>query len=191
MAYPFAQVGIPPLLPRIALDTAGYWLVTSDGTIYTFGNAPFEGEDGFFGTVVAMATTPTGNGYYMFLQGGPVAHYGDAVALPYATNAGAPIVFGQSTSTGKGYWEFAANGGVFSFGDAPFEGSLGGVHLNAPITAAIAFGSDVGPSFHAPRWPDWHSDSDPGASQSGAPTYPPEIRVTGTQCCPTRENNFV
>ena len=53
-----------------------------------------------------------------------------------------PIVFGQSTSTGNGYWEFGADGGVFTYGDAPFKGSLGGLHLNAPITAGIAFGSD-------------------------------------------------
>jgi hypothetical protein len=77
----------------------------------------------------------------MFLQSGPVASFGDAVKVGSASNLSSPIVFGQSTSTGKGYWEFAGDGGVFSFGDAPYEGSLGGVHLNAPITAAIAFGS--------------------------------------------------
>jgi hypothetical protein len=142
VAYPFASVGA---LPFPGADTAGYWLVGADGTIYSFGNAPSNigsGKGQIFDKVVALATTPDGNGYYMFLQSGPVAAFGDAVkGLGNANNAGGPIVFGQSTSTGKGYWEFASNGGVFSFGDAPFEGSLGGVHLNKPITAAIAFGS--------------------------------------------------
>ena len=92
--------------------------------------------------MVALATTPTGQGYYMFLKAGPVAAFGDATTGLGGANSLAPIVFGQSTSTGKGYWEFAGDGGVFSFGDAPYEGSLGGVHLNAPITAGIAFGSD-------------------------------------------------
>jgi outer membrane protein assembly factor BamB len=32
-----------------------------------------------------------------------------------------------------GYWQAAADGGVFSFGTAAFHGSLGGVHLTAPI----------------------------------------------------------
>jgi hypothetical protein len=137
VAYPFGQGPNP--------NNAGYWLVGSDGNIFSFGNAPSNlgnAQGQIFGKVVALATTPTGNGYYMFLQSGPVAAFGDAVKGLGGANSNAPIVFGQSTSTGKGYWEFAADGGVFSFGDAPYEGSLGGIHLNAPITAAIAFGSD-------------------------------------------------
>ena len=37
-----------------------------------------------------------------------------------------------------GYWEVAADGGIFSFGDAPYFGSMGGQHLNAPIVAMAA-----------------------------------------------------
>ncbi len=135
-AYPFGQGANP--------NNAGYWLVAANGGIYSFGNAPNNLGDGLgkiFGNVVALATTPDGQGYYMFLQNGPIAAFGDATqGLGGATNSGAPIVFGQSTSTGKGAWEFATNGAVFSFGDAPFEGSLS-ITLNAPITAAIAFGA--------------------------------------------------
>jgi hypothetical protein len=29
----------------------------------------------------------------------------------------------------------ASDGGIFTFGDAPFEGSMGSVHLNEPIVA--------------------------------------------------------
>jgi hypothetical protein len=36
-----------------------------------------------------------------------------------------------------GYWEVASDGGIFSF-DAPFAGSLGGIHLNAPIVGITA-----------------------------------------------------
>jgi hypothetical protein len=32
-----------------------------------------------------------------------------------------------------GYWEVAADGGIFTFGNAGFFGSMGGVHLNAPV----------------------------------------------------------
>jgi hypothetical protein len=31
----------------------------------------------------------------------------------------------------------ASDGGIFSFGDAPFQGSLGGVHLNAPVVGMV------------------------------------------------------
>ena len=39
--------------------------------------------------------------------------------------------------TTGGYWEVAADGGVFAF-DAPFYGSMGGQHLNAPIVGISA-----------------------------------------------------
>ncbi len=37
---------------------------------------------------------------------------------------------------GDGYWLVASDGGIFAFGDAPFLGSLGALHLNAPIVGA-------------------------------------------------------
>ena len=47
----------------------------------------------------------------------------------------APVVGIASTPSGNGYWLVASDGGVFAFGDAMFGGSLGGLHLDAPITA--------------------------------------------------------
>ena len=38
-----------------------------------------------------------------------------------------------ASPNGKGYWLAATDGGVFSFGGAPFEGSMGGQRVNAPI----------------------------------------------------------
>jgi hypothetical protein len=137
VTYPFGQGPNP--------NNAGYWLVARDGGIFTFTNAPFEGSavGQVSGSVVSMATTPDGNGYYIFEANGGVISEGDALSgLGGASGLNAPIVFGQATSTGKGYWEFASNGGVFSYGDAPYEGSLGSVVLNEPITAGIAFGAN-------------------------------------------------
>ena len=39
---------------------------------------------------------------------------------------------------GQGYWEVAADGGVFAFGSAPYEGSMGGRPLAAPIVGVAA-----------------------------------------------------
>jgi hypothetical protein len=140
VAYPFALAPNP----NPGKDTAGYWLVTQTGGVYKFGNAPQIGGANFtLSSVVAMATTPSGDGYYMFLQNGQVADFGDATT-DGGNASSSPIVFGQDTSTGKGFWEFAANGAVTTYGDAPFEGDTatqGIGQLNKPITAAIAFGA--------------------------------------------------
>ena len=37
----------------------------------------------------------------------------------------------------RGYWLVAADGGIFAFG-APFLGSTGGMHLNAPVVGMAA-----------------------------------------------------
>src|SRR4051794_5975223 len=59
-------------------------------------------------------------------------------AFPAAETAGAMVGSSASVAVGdnmrdQGYRLVAADGGIFSYGDAPFFGSLGGTHLNAPI----------------------------------------------------------
>ena len=39
---------------------------------------------------------------------------------------------------GQGYWEVAADGGMFAFGGAPYDGSMGGQPLVAPIVGMAA-----------------------------------------------------
>ncbi|HWF15462.1 MAG TPA: choice-of-anchor P family protein [Acidimicrobiales bacterium] len=135
-AYPFGTTS--------SGDDAGYWLVDSLGDVYSFANAPStigQGPGFVSDFVETLATTPDGNGYWMFQRNGDVAHFGDAGFFGEVTfPLNAPVVFGQPTSNAQGYWEFAADGGVFTFGDAPFEGSLGSLVLNKPINGAIAFG---------------------------------------------------
>ena len=43
-----------------------------------------------------------------------------------------------------GYWEVAADGGIFAFGGAPYLGSMGGMHVNAPIVGMAATGDGKG-----------------------------------------------
>jgi len=47
-----------------------------------------------------------------------------------------------------GYWEVASDGGIFSF-DAPFYGSTGNLHLNAPIVGMEATRDGSGYRFVA------------------------------------------
>jgi hypothetical protein len=89
--------------------------------------------------IVDMASTPSGNGYWLVDAQGYVSAYGGAVE--YGGMGGhplnAPISHIVSTPDGKGYWLVAADGGVFSFGDAQFYGSMGGKPLNAPVMDII------------------------------------------------------
>ena len=62
-------------------DGLGYWLVASDGGIFSFGDARFFGSAG--GTplnkpVVGMAATPDGGGYWIAASDGGIFNYGDA-----------------------------------------------------------------------------------------------------------------
>ena len=119
-------------------DGKGYWIVASDGGVFSYGDAPFYGSTGgehLNAPIVGIAGTPDGKGYWIVASDGGVFSYGDA---PFYGSTGgehlnAPIVGIAGTPDGKGYWIVASDGGVFSYGDAPFYGSTGGEHLNAPI----------------------------------------------------------
>jgi hypothetical protein len=59
----------------------GYWLVASDGGIFTFGDARFHGSTGAVHLnqpIVGMAPTPSGNGYWLVAADGGIFSFGDA-----------------------------------------------------------------------------------------------------------------
>lgn len=86
------------------------------------------------GNVVAIVSTPSGNGYWEVDQLGDVVTFGNATCEGSLRGAlAAPIVGMAATPSGNGYWLVASDGGVFALGDAHFDGSMGGSHLNAPI----------------------------------------------------------
>ena len=121
----------------------GYRFVTSDGGVFSFGDAQFFGSMGdkpLNAPIVAMAATPGGGGYWFVASDGGIFSFGDA---PFYGSTGgkplnAPIVGMAATPDGGGYWFVAADGGIFSFGDAQFHGSRGGIPLNKPIVGMAA-----------------------------------------------------
>ena len=57
----------------------GYWLVASDGGLFSFGDAGFFGSTAGTGrTVMGMVPSPTGSGYYQATDAGEVIGFGDA-----------------------------------------------------------------------------------------------------------------
>ncbi len=85
--------------------------------------------------VIAGASTPSGEGYWVVKGNGVVEAYGDAEWFGDARGLplNGPIQGMAPTGTGNGYWLVAYDGGVFSYGDAEFKGSMGGLPLNAPV----------------------------------------------------------
>ena len=137
--------------PTPAPTEPGYWMVASDGGIFTFGDANFWGSAGALPLVrpiVGMAATPDRQGYWLVASDGGVFSYGDAgfYGSTGAIRLNQPIVGMAPTPDGHGYWLVAADGGVFAFGDAGFAGSTGGMHLNAPVV-----GIDAGPDDNGYR----------------------------------------
>ena len=118
-----------PLVGMVATgDQQGYWLVASDGGVFSYGDAAFYGSTGNIHLnrpIVGLSSTPDGKGYWLVASDGGVFSYGDA-AFYGSTGSIAlnrPIVGMAATPDGKGYWLVASDGGVFTFGDAAFYGS--------------------------------------------------------------------
>jgi hypothetical protein len=118
--------------------TGGYWLVASDGGIFTFGDARYLGSTGNIHLnrpIVGMAPTPSGGGYWLVASDGGIFTFGDARYLGSTGNIhlNRPIVGMAPTPSGGGYWLVASDGGIFNFGQAAFLGSTGAIALNEPI----------------------------------------------------------
>ena len=134
----------PTPTPTPGPTSHGYWLVGSDGGIFTFGAAPFYGSTGsmtLVRPVVGMTLTADRAGYWLVASDGGIFTFGDAgffgslpgMGYAPAQSAGAgkklnaPIVGMVPSFDGGGYFLVGADGGVFAFGDAKFEGSCPGI----------------------------------------------------------------
>jgi hypothetical protein len=129
--------------------SGGYWLVASDGGIFSFGNAAFFGSTGNIRLnqpIVGMAATASRRGYRFVASDGGIFSYGDAVFYGSTGDKrlNQPIVGMATSPTGKGYWLVASDGGIFSFGDAGFYGSTGNMRLNKPIVGMASTPSGRG-----------------------------------------------
>jgi hypothetical protein len=128
-----------------AVNTVGTLIVSKDVyvPVYVVADAAFSTGG------VTLTATPFAQGYQFTAADGGVFNYG---AYPFQGSTGgtplnAPVIGGVEASTESGYWLAASDGGVFAFG-APFAGSLGSTHLDAPIVAVAAtVGTNGGPGY--------------------------------------------
>ena len=121
----------PPRGPTAAA-ALGYYVLGSDGGIFSYAAAPFMGSVpgiGVHAQAVLMALTPDQHGYWVLGQDGGVFSFGDARFFGSVPGIGGHVsgVDLKPSRGGGGYWVLGQDGSVFSFGDAPYLGSLPGV----------------------------------------------------------------
>jgi len=142
-----AGSGLPHALsaPIVAMvpstDDHGYFLVGSDGGVFTFGDARFEGScpsvGGCFGRVIAVAPDATGNGYWVFTSRGTVYPFGDAPHYAYPGPQSVPAVDAVAAPDGEGYYILFANGAVANYGPGTVSAGspVGQISTDDPATA--------------------------------------------------------
>ncbi len=134
-------VTAPPVTVKQAIPD-GYWLVGSDGGIFSFGSAAFFGSTGNLTLqrpVMGISPTADRQGYWLVGSDGGIFAFGDAgfygslpgLGFAPAGSGGhalaAPIVAAVPSTDDAGYFMVASDGGVFAFGDARFAGSCPGI----------------------------------------------------------------
>jgi hypothetical protein len=142
----------PPSNNPPPAQTGGYWLVGSDGGIFNFGSANFDGSAGSLPLqrpVVGITRDPSNSGYWLVASDGGVFAFNAPFVgslpglglhpagsgLPNSLNA--PIVGMVPSANGQGYYMVSADGGVFAF-NATFAGSCPSIGGCVGTTVAVA-----------------------------------------------------
>ena len=132
-----------PIVVSIAMPTGqGYYMVGSDGGVFSFGHARFHGSTGGMrlNRPVVGISPPNRRGYWLVADDGGVF----AFDVPFRGSMGAvhlnrPV--NGLVAYGNGYLMAASDGGVFDFSDKPFVGSLANNPPTAPVVGVAAFTS--------------------------------------------------
>ena len=132
-----------PIVGMADPDGKGYWLVASDGGIFTYGDAPFYGSTGAIHLnkpVVGMAATPDGKGYWLVASDGGIFTFGDA---PFYGSTGGITSTSRSsawppppTARATGWWPPTA--GSSPSATPPSTARPAAITLNQPIVGMAA-----------------------------------------------------
>jgi hypothetical protein len=117
-------------------DRQGYWLVTSSGTVYPYGDAAPLSIRPHHHLIKGIVASPFG-GYWLYTAQGNVYRTRGAreYGSPAADHAHTTTIVGMATTAdGRGYWLTTSTGVVYAYGDAapriaphprPIEGIVG------------------------------------------------------------------
>jgi myo-inositol-hexaphosphate 3-phosphohydrolase len=133
-----------------APNKSGYWMVSSEGRVYAFGEAKTFGDASVpaGGKAIDLEPTPSGDGYWILDDIGNVYARGGATPMKLLDRSklspGEVITSLSATKSGKGYWIFTSRGRVIPFGDAVSYGDMTGTKLNGPVLDSIPTASGKG-----------------------------------------------
>jgi hypothetical protein len=146
----YAKLGYPEFESKIldntcpALPSEGYLLAGKSGQVVSAGDAPsLPAVHAPPASVVGIASTPDGQGYFAVTNtgavftGGDAAFQGDLTTRSPSTKV-SDIVAIVATADGDGYWLVGANGAVSAFGDAKLHGSLAARHTKVNDVVGMA-----------------------------------------------------
>jgi|GEM_PF-680086 len=119
-------------VPSLALGRAGYWVLYSDGTIDSYGNAVLNG-DGIDSdsTAVDLVVSSNGGGYWILCQDGGIHTFGNASYHGNGIDGDTKATALAVSSSGGGYWILCENGGIHTYGNVTYCGHGVGMNTTA------------------------------------------------------------
>jgi len=154
-----AQSGLQLARPIVGMaptpDGGGYWLVASDGGIFSYGDATFYGSTGSIHLnqpIVGMAPTPDSQGYWLVAADGGVFTFGDA-----------------------GYYGSSAGTGVTALGLVVQPASSGYAVVTSNGTS----------SYYGPPASPGHTTTSSGPSATGTATGPARTTTPAPSSTPS------
>ena len=133
---PAPKLGAPIVGMVPSVDGGGYFMVSSDGGVFAFGDAHFAGScpgiGGCQGSAVAVMPDASGHGYWIATNTGNVYAFGDAPYLGAPGIQSSPVTSAVRTPDGGGYWILLADGTVYNYGDAEYLGGASGLGGSIP-----------------------------------------------------------
>jgi len=160
----------------------GLYQAGAFGELLTYGDASYYGDLSHVAIespILAVAGTPSGEGYWMMEANGRMHPFGDAADLgsPGLPDAEYAIAVAP-TPAGKGYWLASQTGGVYPMGDAGFFGSATGA-LGPDVEVVDLAATPTGKGY-------WLVDGGGGVRAYGdaaffgsAASLPPRYPITG------------
>ena len=159
-----------------AHNGGGYWIIDNQGHTYAYGGAPSFGYNpsGYGGSIVSIAPSATGNGYFA------ISSYGQVYGLGDAGGCGNPggvtnVVAISADNDGSGCFITTSNGAVYAY-NAQYQGGMNGIALNGPIVGITSTSDGKG---------YWMVASDGGVFTFGNAQFQGAITVPPPTAAPT------